>query len=363
MPESKLPHAKTKEWRSLVKEYIDSDIATRKKLAEKYHYVSGECFMNAMANRGVYLPEDVKHKAFAHDDPRYTVPAQFDYKLPPDSTWKEHLRVIREMDSLVAYHQRLPQEVSITFDTTLPIGIIESADWQLGQFGVDYEAFERDMDFIQKEPGTYINVGGDSIQNIIQASKVGSSHNQIPIAVQKGLCVLTLEKMMPKILTLKTGNHNYWDTLLTGEDWLGEKAKQLKIVYIKHGGRINYNVGKQTYSEFSIHQGRFNSAFNQTHSNKQYQRMYAPWARIVTIEHHHVSAVEQYQYDGKECVSIRPGTYAVYDDFAQQNGFFGAHVANPIVILFPDTDRLVAFKDMYEGVKYLRTVRREYKTN
>jgi len=183
LPPTKLPPLKSTQWKSLIEEYLSSDISQRQKLAKKYNYTSVDSFANGMTARGVYLPEDIRHKAYAHDDPRYTVPPQFNYKLPADSTWAEHLRVIKEMDDLVGFHQKIPQEVGVIFDTKLPIGIVESSDWQLGQFGVDYDAFEKDMNFIQKEPGLYINIGGDSIQNIIQATKMGSSHNQIPIAV------------------------------------------------------------------------------------------------------------------------------------------------------------------------------------
>jgi len=47
----------------------------------------------------------------------------------------------------------------------------------------------------------------------------------------------------------------------------------------------------------------------------------------------------------------------VYDDYAQQNGFFGSHVCNPTVVLYPNEDRIVGFKDAREAVIYLRAVR------
>ena len=68
----------------------------------------------------------------------------------------------------------------------------------------------------------------------------------------------------------------------------------------------------------------------------------------------HIAEMNQYQYDGKECVAIRTGTYAVYDDYAQQGGFFGAHVSNPAVVMFPNEDKLVGFKDMRDAVTYVK---------
>ncbi len=275
------------------------------------------------------------------------------YKQLKSDTWEEHLRIIKDMDRLVAFHHRVPSELTIEIDTDVPIGLVNTSDWQLGQFGVDYDAFESDMNFIDKNGNLKCIIGGDGYQNIIQTSKMGSSHNQTPISVQKGLYVLTLKKLIGSILAIKTGNHNYWTTMAEGEDWDGELAKKLKLIYLKHYALIHLKVGEMVYPILIMHQSRFNSSFNLTHTCLQNQRMYFPQARIVVVEHRHQAAIEQYRYDNKECVAIRPGTYAVYDDFAQQYGFYGSHVCNPTVVLYPHEDRLVGFKDMREAAIYL----------
>jgi hypothetical protein len=298
-----------------------------------------------------------------HKIGRETAAMKTDYALPADASWKEHLTVIKAMNKLVDIHQRVPEEVTIKYDTKLPIALAMSADWQLGQYGVDYEAFERDMDLVATEPGLYIDLGGDITQNIIQASKMGSAHNQTPIPVQLGLTVLTIHKIHHKINTIKTGNHDYWATSLTGEDWLGEKAKRLNLIYTKHGARINLVVGKQSYPYMSRHIGRYNSNFNPTHSNKQEQRLNYPWARFTVFEHQHIADIEQYRYAGKECIAVRTGTYAVYDDFAQQWGFYGSHVCTPTIVFFPNEDRIVGFKDMWDAVVFLRAARKSFEAD
>ena len=276
------------------------------------------------------------------------------YKFAKSSTFEEHIETIKKMDRLIAFHQRTPSEITITIDTDKPVVRATTADWHLGMFGVDYDAFQRDVYFIRDEPLLKVNVGGDGYQNIIQPSKMGSGHNQTPISVQKGLYVLTLEMLQGDIDTVRTGNHNYWDTLLTGEDWDREITRKIRLLYLKHYGVVYYKVGKMVYPWLMLHKSRYNSSFNLTHNCKQNQRMYFPRARVIVIEHQHIAAVEQYQYDGKECVAIRPGTYAVYDDYAQQNGYFGAHVCNPAVVMFPNEDKLVGFKDMRDAVTYVK---------
>jgi len=328
---------------SVKQAYPTASLGQLKQWAEEYGFANVHSFRRHMQKQGIKRTVEITRTT--------------DYALSPKATWEEHLAAIRGMDRLTAIHQRVPTEITITYDTNKPICLVFSADWQAGQFGVDYDAFETDMNAIKTEPGVFVDVGGDITQNIIQASKMNSAHNQTPIPVQLGLAYLTIKKLRDKINTLKTGNHDYWTTMLTGEDWLGETAKRLNVIYTKHGARINLRVGKQEYPYMSRHVGRYNSTFNLTHSNKQEQRLNYPWARFTVFEHLHVADVEQYRYGDRECAAFRTGTYAVYDDFAQQNGFYGAHVCNPAVILFPDRDKLVAFKDMHDAIIYLRAVR------
>ncbi len=269
----------------------------------------------------------------------------------------EHLHSMKLADELVGYHLTSPQEMMIEIPTKEPIAICNTADWQLGEHGVDYTQFEKDVETWATTDGLYNAVGGDTIQNIIQTSKMGSSHNQTQIVIQRAAYVLTLKKIMHNNLYIGTGNHNDWTTVLAGEDWDAELAHRLKLVYTKHCAKIWLKVGKMEYPMLRLHKGQFNSNFNLTHTCKQYQRMNWPQARIIVVEHHHVGAVEQYRYDERECVAIRTGTYAVYDDFALANGFFGSHVCNPTVVLYPNEDRIVPFKSQADALVYLKAVR------
>jgi len=281
-------------------------------------------------------------------------------EVPQDSTWEEHINVLKQINKLIAFHQQVPTELSMKIDTSLPIAVTFVSDMHIGAFGVDYDSLERDCNTIEKEPGLYAVIGGDGYHNIIQPSKIGSSHNQAPIASQKGLYVLTLKKLLSKILFVGVGQHNYWTTLLEGEDWDGELMRRLHLVYTKHAALVNLKVGDFVYGILRMHKSRFRSAFNLTHTCKRNQQMYFPNARVVVIEDQHVGTIEQYRYNESECLAIRTGTYDVYDDYALSNGFFGAHVCNPTVVLFPDRDHLVGFKDMYDAITYLRAVRKNY---
>jgi len=284
------------------------------------------------------------------------IPTDID-DIPKDMSWDDQLEIIKNMDKLIGITTRTPTEVVIEIKTDLPIGVTDLSDIHTGEYGVEYDSLRKDVMVIRDEPGLFCEVGGDGYSNIIQPSKIGSSHNQIPITVQRGFFVMMIKQLIKKVKVMRTGNHNYWSTMAVGEDWENELAKRLKLLYMKHFGKIYWKVGDMVYPELVMHKGRFESSFNLTHSCKQYQRLYFPDARIIKIEHKHVADMEQYRYNEHECVAIRTGTYAVYSDYAQQNGFFGAHVCNPTVVMYPHEDRLVGFKDMKEAIIYLRAVR------
>ena len=278
------------------------------------------------------------------------------YKPPKSDSLEEHIAAMKQMDKLIAFHQRVPSEVTIEVKTDKPVVRAVTADWHLGMFGVDLDAFQNDIYYIRDEPLLKVNIGGDGYHNIIQPSKMGSGHNQTPISIQKATYVLTLKMLHNSIDSVRTANHNYWTALMTGEDWDMEITRKIKLLYLKHYGIIYYKVGNMVYPWLMLHKSRYNSSFNLTHNCKQNQRMFFPRARVVIAEHNHVAAVEQYRYDERECVAIRTGTYAVYDDYAQQNSFFGAHVCNPAVVMFPNEDKLVAFKDMRDAIIYTKGV-------
>ncbi len=278
----------------------------------------------------------------------------------PSLSWKEHVNLLRQIDASMDRQLRIPTEICVDIPTDRPIGIVFTADWQLGEHGVDYEAFEDDIECICSQSNIKVSVGGDGYQNIIEPKKMGSSHNQAPICMQRAVYVQTLDRLLDagKLAFVGTGNHNYWSTLATGEDWDAELVRRLQdknpaIVYTKHGGMIRLKVGDMVYPIWREHKGPYESSFNPTHGPRQSQRVYHPEARIVVREHRHIGECAEYTYDGRQCTSIRCGTYAIHDDFAQKEGFWGANVCNPTVVLWPDQDKIVAFRDMRDAFRFL----------
>ena len=278
------------------------------------------------------------------------------FREPIAPTLADHIRAFKQSDTIVDFHQRVPFEWVFPIATDKPIAVCMTADWQAGQHGVDYYSFAADHAAWLAAERFYVNIGGDCYQNIIQSSKMGSSHNQQQISAQRGFYVTAVKPIHEtgKLIAVGTGNHNYWTAMLSGEDWDMEFARHLGVAYTKHAAIIHVKVGDIDYPILRLHKGRFNSSMNLTHTCKQHQRMDFPEARVVVVEHHHQPDIETYYYNQKQCVAVRTGTYAVYDDFALQNGFFGSRVSNPTVVLYPHEDKIVPFLNQYDAINYLK---------
>ncbi len=340
MSERKFPAKSSPEAREFLRLWDASDNNAKRSLCEAF---------GATYERGKHIAKDYRD----YEGLKIPKKQPFSEKIP----WGEQIEIFSNMDRLVGIHTKVPSEVTIEIDTAVPVAIIYTADWQLGEPGVDYKSFKADMETIRDTEGVFCEVGGDGYENLIQPSKMGSSHNQIPIAPQRGLFVLTLKELGDKVKVLRTGNHNYWSTLAVGEDWERELCRRLKLLYMKHYGIVNWKIGNMYYKEVAMHKGRFNSSFNPTHSPKQHQRMDFPDARIMVVEHNHVADIEQYRYNDQECVAIRTGTYSTYSDYAQQNSYFGATVCNPTVVLYPNEDKIVGFKDFHDAIIYIQSLK------
>lgn len=276
-------------------------------------------------------------------------------EAPKYGTLEEHFKAFIEIDRLNDYHQRTPSELVLSIATDKPIAVCDSADWHIGMSGTDYTRLYSDIQTIAGyEDRLRLLLGGDNLHNIIQQSKMGSSHNQMPISLQKATYFMILDQLAAQVLAMGTGNHDYWSALQDGEDWNREVASRLKLVYMKHRAVIHLTVGSMRYDILWMHKGRFNSADNITNSAKQYQRKFYPDARIVITEHTHRASCENYEYNLKHCVAMIPGSYAVRDDRAESEGYAPVEPHSPAVVLFPNEDKIIGFLDFTDALDYIK---------
>ena len=314
-------------------------------------YASGVSREELQAKYGVTW-STIKHWASEHSIPRAPVSVEHSRITQaslPKASYGELLGLFSKASEL--YRKRKPPiNESIAIRSKWPVIIVSSADWHIGDLGVDYEQLDADVEIWNRTPGLYVLGGGDGVNNPIKPNR--GEHDDIGIESAWGLYIAVLTKLKDHLLGIGSGNHDGWTKDSAGIDEVSRIAETLRIRYLNSSGFIDLKVGRQTYEIFRTHKTSFNSRFNPTHGLKQMRRING-WTWDVGIaEHSHVSALEEYELNGQKIIIMKPGSYKTYDEFARSNGFFGVTISNPAVVFWPDQRKLVGFRDYHEAIEY-----------
>ena len=290
---------------------------------------------------------------------------QIDNGIGDLPTYAELINLSIDEQKVLDKMLKQPEVMRIKINEEKPIGLVFTADWHLGHYGVDYAGFDRMIGLLVETDGLYVYPGGDGTENFINMMNgkgIGAGLNQQQVVRQRALFIRAMEKIRRKVVAWGSSTeHTGWTRIMTGIDDLADIAKRLNLIYTDVGGLLELTVGDQLYNIFRTHQYKFHSAFNLCHAAKQLWRMGKYDADIVVVEHRHVGAIEKFVGHGLERIAIRTGSFKIYDDYARKFGYYGISVANPTVILFPGERRMIEFLHIEDAVLTLRTLRNESK--
>jgi len=277
-------------------------------------------------------------------------------KFDPDAVWK----ATQELAEQLRYKVARMSEITVDFsDEERPIGIAHLCDLHIGGIGVDYEAIERDVELIAGTDGLYCRIGGDEIDNFIQSFMAQAMPEQVITAsVQWKLLERILGKLAHKVLYAAVGNHEMWTVKASEVDKFGELVADFKLLNMKHIGVATILVGGQKYISEEAHRFWGRSRLNPLHTcTRLLDYGIAADPDILLVEHEHVPAAEFVERRGKTRYLIRPGTYKTSDEYAAEHHFYGAKVAPPVIIFWPDEYRLHLLHSVVEAASYLNFLR------
>lgn len=251
---------------------------------------------------------------------------------------------------------------------TLPVGIALMSDIHAGAV-IDYERFEADLKAIADpaNDGLFVVINGDLTENTKPQGKSGSALYGALFGapgLQLAYIATRLEWVRHKLLAIVEGNHDGFDGRWAGIDRLPDLAKHLGCEYFTEtGGSVFAHVGSQTYHLVIRHNHKGSgSVLNKGNSAR---RLFDEWpwasehADVIALAHIHEPHLEQTMRRGEVVTYVRSGTYKVRgDEWAENNGWKPSYGV-PVVVLFPDERRIVAFHgaQFREAVDYLRMVR------
>lgn len=283
-------------------------------------------------------------------------------KGPPDpeKIWRHFEALHDEMSNLSAVHTFARMEIT----AEKPIGLVFLSDVHIGGRGTDHARLRRDIETIANTDGLYVYWGGDSMDNFILGGKMmAASREQIAQPdIQWVLFEYILKKIAHKIVAIGTGNHEAWSEAIAGIDGVSQLADKLNLVYTKHGGVLDLQVGRESYRIMRRHRFPYESNLNLTHAIKRMYDMGPVSFDVGVLEDRHQPALESFtrhpwDRGGRDIVALRPGTYKINDAYAASQGYYHGMIANPVLIFHPNTWRIDTFKHMEPGIEILGLLR------
>jgi hypothetical protein len=282
----------------------------------------------------------------------------------------EDKKPVPEIDDINEYYSKLKElnkaiddldtkqvKTTITIDETKPIGIAFWGDWHIGARGIDYERFDQDRETIKNTDGLYIIGMGDYKDNqnaLVHPSGV-TEMTAVP-GLQDLLVKSFFVELAEKWLAIIRGCHDDWDKRLSDKDFVAMLAEETNSVNLWHGGGITLKLGSQQYKIRARHKYKNESGLNTTNSQRNLLNDFGD-ADILALAHKHFFDLQETDRMGRHVIYLRSGTYKVYDEHGQKlAGYIGKHGV-PMVILYPDTKKMVPFKNLEDGITHLKAIR------
>jgi len=235
------------------------------------------------------------------------------------------------------------------------IAICFVGDQHLGHIGVDYELAEEHAKAIGHTNNAYAILGGDGIDNFITSTIMSAVINQMTSPKEQ---IYLLHKYLSffngHILAMISGNHDIRTKKVSGLDFLTTLAKQHKLLYSPNEFKIKIILNGIEYKIYIRHKYRYNSSLNLTHTVKRLLKEGDYEFDIGSIYHHHQYDMESFLYHNEEKIAIRTGSYKVADPFSREVGFNSSTPLMPMVILSPFKKEMVMFKDLEQGLDFLK---------
>ncbi|MET3699359.1 calcineurin-like phosphoesterase family protein [Bacillus oleivorans] len=247
--------------------------------------------------------------------------------------------------------------IDISLDEDKPIGIVGTGDWHTGGLRTNHEQLIKDSEIINGTDGLYSILMGDYADNYLQSGHKGAIYGQIsnPDKQKEMVEHIFLKYYKENALALIKGNHDAFTEKSTGEDYLKVIARKMETPYLWFGGNININLGGIEYKIHARHNYRYNSSINTT--NSQRNLFNSTNADIIMLAHLHFNEIHSKSAAGKDTHWVRTGSYKITDEYGEYLGFGKADTRMPLLILFPKTKKIVPYRDMYDGIDYLKWLR------
>jgi predicted phosphodiesterase len=136
--------------------------------------------------------------------------------------------------------------------------------------------------------------------------------------------------------------------------------RRFNFTDIGEGARLFLSLGDQVYVCMLRHRYRYNSAMNPGHSVMKMYDEHGPFD-IGCIGHTHEAGAGWQIKQNKRVAWMRPGSYKVFDGYAEAHGFPRSLPLSPTFIIFPDEKKIMLYDNIADAADALDFFRAKYK--
>jgi hypothetical protein len=206
----------------------------------------------------------------------------------------EQLSSLHQLAEAARQKELWRDEVEIKVQTRgLPFMLLPLSDLHIGASGVDYQALQKHLDFIKRNP-VYTVLVGDLADNFSPIKHPQAMKEDVVSPTDQWAVARSFfREYEDKILAVVSGNHDEW-TGAVGIDIYRWLTEDLNIPLLKGGGVLRLNIDDKEFKVRLWHRiARLNSQFNYTHAGKQALRLSGDDSDAIITGDKHLGGIEQ----------------------------------------------------------------------
>jgi len=275
----------------------------------------------------------------------------------------EQLSSLHQLAEAARQKELWRDEVEIKVQTRgLPFMLLPLSDLHIGASGVDYQALQKHLDFIKRNP-VYTVLVGDLADNFSPVKHPNAMKEDVLSPTDQWAVARSFfREYEDKILAVVSGNHDEW-TGAVGIDIYRWLTEDLNIPLLKGGGVLRLNIDDKEFKVRLWHKiARLNSQFNYTHAGKQALRLTGDDSDVIITGDKHLGGIEQTHIGDKKRTIVQLGTFKVEDSFGRSQGFVQRpRPFYPVFFFFPHTHNIEAVENLDQADELIQGMKKYYR--
>lgn len=236
-----------------------------------------------------------------------------------------------------------------------PVCIVFGGDQHIGNAGTDIERMFQEQELICAVPGSYFWQMGDVVDQFILGRLIAENWKpSLPVAEQWWLAEEYMKSFADRLLAVNAGNHDAWAQKASGVDRMRDISPD-GVLYDADTIKATVEVGQYQFRIWTRHKWRGRSMYNMTHGQERGVRFDNPRYDVYVGAHNHAGAVaRELIHNGSRKIAIQTGSYKVYDDYADAEGFPENDASTVCALILHEDGSFHATSDLRAALHFMR---------